>query len=89
MSRIGLGILLIIFGALFLLNSLEIIRPDFAMEYLNLVRKYWPGLLILSGLQIIIKEKNPKLAQALKWLIILLVGLWIFCMFFIERKWII
>lgn len=88
MSRILFGILLIIFGALFLLNTLDIIRPDLAMEYLNLVQKYWPGLLILLGLQIIVREKNPGLAQALKWLLILLAGLWIFCTFFIKSEWI-
>lgn len=89
MSRILFGILLIIFGALFLLNTLDIIRPDLAREYLNLVQKYWPGLLILLGLQIIVREKNPGLAQALKWLLILLAGLWIFCTFFIKSEWII
>jgi len=89
MSRIWFGILLIVFGTLFLFNTLDIIRPDLAMEYLNLVREYWPGWLILLGLQIIVGGKNPGLAQALKWLLILLAGLWIFCTFFIKSEWII
>ncbi len=89
MPRSWLGVLLIIFGTLFLLNTMDIIRPHFAMEYLNLIRKYWPGLLILLGLQIMVKEKNPGFSQALKWLLVLLAGLWIFCMFFIKSEWII
>lgn len=89
MSKIWLGVLLIIFGTLSLLNSMGIIGSDLYMEYLNLAQKYWPCLLILLGLQIIAREKNPKSAQFLKWLLILLIGLWFFCMVFWERKWII
>lgn len=89
MSRIWLGILLVMFGALFLLNSLDLIKPGFGMEYLNLIQKYWPGLLIILGFRIILKDKYPVPAEALKWLLILLISLWFFCMFFIERNWII
>ncbi|NLW47954.1 MAG: hypothetical protein GXY86_11540 [Firmicutes bacterium] len=89
MSKLWLGILLILFGTLSLLNSIGIISSNLYREYLNLARKYWPCLLILLGLQIIAWEKNPKLAQFLKWLLILLIGLWFFAMVFMERNWII
>jgi hypothetical protein len=89
MSKVWLGILLIVFGTLSLLNSIGVISSNLYMEYLNLARKYWPSLLILLGFQILAWEKNPKLAQLLKWLLILLIGLWFFCMFFMERNWII
>lgn len=89
MSKICFGILLIIFGSLSLLNSMGIIRSNLYLEYLDLARKYWPFLLIILGVQIIAREKNQKLAQFLKWLLILLIGLWFFCMVFMERSWII
>lgn len=89
MNKIWLGVLLIIFGVLSLLNSMGIIGSDLYGEYLSLARKYWPGLLILIGCQIIVREKNPSLAQFIKWVIILLVGLWFFCTVFVERNWII
>lgn len=89
MSKIWLGILLIIFGSLSLLNSMGIIRSDIYMEYLDLARKYWPVLLIILGAQIVAGEKNQKLAQFLKWLLILFIGLWFFCVIFMERSWII
>lgn len=89
MSRIYLGSLLIIFGTLFLLDSMDMVRPSLAGEYLKLFGKYWPGLLVLLGLNITLAEKNPGLAEALKWLILLLVGIWVFSMFFVERNWII
>lgn len=89
MSRIGLGSLLIIFGTLFLLNSADIIGSGTYTAYLELFQKYWPGLLILLGLKMVVAEKNTRLARALKWLIMLLVGLWIFGMFFVDRNWVI
>lgn len=89
MSRIFLGSLLIIFGTLFLLNSTEIINSGIYSKYIELFQKYWPGLLILLGLKMIVAGKNPGLAEALKWLIILLVGLWIFGEFFVARNWVI
>ncbi len=89
MSRIWLGVLLISFGTFFLLDSMELIKSNFYLDYLNLVRKYWPGMLILLGIRMIVKEKNPGLADALKWLLILLIGLWIFATFFMQRNWII
>lgn len=89
MSKICLGILLIIFGSLSLLNSLGIIGSNLYLEYLDMARKYWPFLLIIFGAQIVAREKNQKLAQFLKWLLILLIGLWFFCMIFMERSWII
>ncbi len=89
MSKIWLGVLLIIFGTLSLLNSMGFISSNLYIEYLNLTRKYWPSLLILFGLEIVVRDKNPKLAQFIKWSIIFLVALWIFCMIFIERNWVI
>lgn len=89
MSKIWLGVLLVIFGVLSLLNSMGFIGTDLYSEYVNLARKYWPGLLILLGCQIIVRDKNPNLAQFLKWLIILLVGFWVFCTVFVERNWVI
>lgn len=89
MSRIYLGSFLIIFGSLLLFNMAGIINPDIYWNFLKLFQKYWPGLLILLGLRMIIAGKNPGWAEALKWLIILLVGLWIFCVFFAARNWVI
>lgn len=89
MSRIGLGSLLIIFGTLFLLNSADIIGSGIYTAYLELFQKYWPGLLILLGLKMVVAEKKPRLAQALTWLLMLLVGFWIFGAFFIARNWVI
>lgn len=89
MSRICLGSLLIIFGTIFLLDSAGVIGSGIYTAYLKLFQKFWPGLLILLGLKMVVAEKNPGLARALKWLIILLIGLWIFGMFFVERNWVI
>jgi hypothetical protein len=89
MSRICLGSLLVIFGTLFLLNSAEIISSFIYLKYLNLFQKYWPGLLIILGLKMIIADKKPGLAEVLKWLVVLLIGLWIFAAVFVERNWII
>ena len=89
MSRICLGSLLIIFGTLLLLNSMGIISSGIYTEYLGLFQKYWPGLLILLGLKMVVAEKKPGWAEALKWLILLLVGFWIFGAFFVARNWVI
>lgn len=89
MSSISLGVLLIGFGVLFLLNSMGLIKYDYCLEFLNLADKYWPVFLILLGLQILLKDKSPELGRFLKWLLILLAGLWLFCVFFIERSWVI
>lgn len=89
MSRIYLGSLLISFGILLLLNMAGIINAGVCWRLLKLFQKYWPGLLILLGLRMILAGKNPGWAEALKWLVILLVGLWIFCAFFAARNWVI
>ena len=79
MSRIYLGSFFIIFGTLYLLVNMGIIRPFLAEEYLHLSGKYWPSLLVFWGLIIISAKKNPRLAEALRWLALLLVGIWLFC----------
>ncbi len=89
MSSIFLGSLMIVFGILFLLNNTGMIRSGLYMEYLKLFQKFWPGLLILLGVKMMIAGKNPGWAAALKWLIILLIGLWIFCAVFVTRSWVI
>ncbi len=54
MKRYWIGIILIIVGVLFLLNSFGIIACH------ELVHEYWPVLLILLGAIILIKDRKSK-----------------------------
>ena len=57
-SNIYWGFVLLAFGGLFLLRNLDIIDFQFAM------RTYWPLILIVVGLSIIIKSLSKKQQQS-------------------------
>lgn len=54
MKRYWLGILLIALGAIFLLDSLGVVT------FRSLMRHFWPVLLILVGIGILLKDRKSK-----------------------------
>lgn len=54
MKRYWLGILLIVLGAIFLLDSLGV------MAFKSLMRHFWPVLLILVGIGILLKDRKSQ-----------------------------
>lgn len=52
MKRSWIGIVLIIFGSLLLLDSLGV------MHFGDVIRKYWPIILILIGLNMLFRKQK-------------------------------
>lgn len=51
MKRYWIGIILIVIGVMFLLDSMGV------MEFNHIIRKFWPVALILVGINILLKRK--------------------------------
>lgn len=56
MRNVFWGIILIIFGVLFLLDNMDVI--DFG----DAIKMYWPLLLVLWGISILVKKKDSELS---------------------------
>ncbi|MGE5581351.1 MAG: LiaI-LiaF-like domain-containing protein [Bacillota bacterium] len=89
MNKIGLALILITLGIFLLLKNSNLLPDNFWPYYNNLARHYWPVLIILLGVQLLIKEKFRDLARLIFWLIVLLLGLWFFSQIIGENNWVI
>ncbi len=89
MNKIAIALFCILLGVLLLLKNSNLLPENFGTFYLELARHYWPALIILFGLELLVKEKNPYLGRILFWMILLLLGLWLFCRMTTADNWVI
>jgi hypothetical protein len=89
MNKIVLSIVFILLGVLLLLKNSNLLPDNLEAAYLDLARHYWPALIILFGLQLLIKERNRVLGRIIAWLILILIGLWLFCQVDGNNNWVI
>ncbi|HEY8464556.1 MAG TPA: DUF5668 domain-containing protein [Bacillota bacterium] len=87
MGRMVLGIGLISFGLGSLFKSWGWLPLNFCSSYQTWAREYWPLLFILGGIRILVKEHLPVLEKLLTVLILISVGLWIFCSIWARQEW--
>jgi hypothetical protein len=89
MNKIVISLFCILLGVLLLLKNSNLLPDNFGATYLELARHYWPALIILFGLEMLVKEKNPYLGRILFWIILLLFGLWLFFHMTTAENWVI
>lgn len=77
MARIGVALLLIVTGTTLLLKSVGWLPSDLGRIYLEWAGRYWPVLLILFGVKIMIGDKSHWIGETIRWVIWLLVAFWI------------
>jgi hypothetical protein len=78
-GRIIVAISLIFFGALSLLKRFDLFPIQWCTAYQQLAVEYWPVLLILGGVKLLVKKRAPALAAFLGLVIVLLGVLWVVC----------
>ncbi|HBE78760.1 MAG TPA: hypothetical protein DDW65_13440 [Firmicutes bacterium] len=88
MNKIALSIMLILFGVLLLLKNSNLLPDNFANTYLDLANHYWPTLIILFGIHLLVKDKLKIVSRVLSWLILILLGLWLFCHLAGPNNWV-
>jgi LiaI-LiaF-like transmembrane region len=88
MNKIALAVVMILFGLLLLLKNSNLLPDSFCSIYLHLAENYWPSLIILFGLQLLVKDRYKILSRILGWLILILLGLWLFCHLAGANNWI-
>jgi hypothetical protein len=88
MNKIALAISLILFGILLLLKNSNLLPDSFCTTYLDLAQHLWPALVILFGLQLLVKEKMRVLSRSILWGILVLIGLWLFCQMVGPNNWV-
>lgn len=89
MNKIALAIVFILLGILLLLKNSNLLPDSFCTAYLDLAKHYWPTLIILFGLQLLVKGRNRVLGRMIAWLILILLGLWLFCRMTGPNNWVI
>jgi hypothetical protein len=89
MNKIVMAVVFILFGVLLLLKNSNLLPDSFTTAYLDLAKHYWPTLIILFGLQLLIKDKNYFYGRVIFWLILFLLGLWLFCHITSPNNWVI
>jgi hypothetical protein len=87
--RLGPGLLLITIGLLLLLRTFHLLPEDSFRTYLKLSERFWPVLLILAGLRVMLGAWHRESAKAVGWLIVFLVALWLLCRAFTPTEWIV
>jgi uncharacterized membrane protein YcjF (UPF0283 family) len=88
MNKIALAVVLILFGVLLLLKNSNLLPDSFCTTYLDLANHFWPSLIILFGLQLLVKEKIRMLSRIIVWVILILLGLWLFCHMVGPNNWV-
>lgn len=88
MNKVALAAVLILFGILLLLKNCNLLPDSFCTTYLDLARHYWPSLIILFGLQLLVKEKIRLFSRIIVWVILILIGLWLFCQMAGPNNWV-
>ncbi len=89
MNKIAVAVLLIAFGILLLLKNSNMLPVNFCSFYLELAANYWPVLIVLFGANLLIKDKYWEWSRVIIWVIILLVGFWLFCTLSGQNNWVI
>ncbi|HBF36818.1 MAG TPA: hypothetical protein DDW50_05810 [Firmicutes bacterium] len=89
MNKIAVALFCILLGVLLLLKNSNLLPDNFGTFYLELARQYWPTLIVLLGLELLLKEKSPYLGRIIFWIILLLLGLWLFCRMTVANSWVI
>ena len=88
MNKVALAVVFILFGILLLLKNCNLLPDSFCTTYLDLARHYWPSLIILFGLHLLVKEKTRFLSRIIIWLILVLIGLWLFFQMVGPNNWV-
>ncbi|TCL61987.1 hypothetical protein EDC14_102916 [Hydrogenispora ethanolica] len=55
----------------------------------QIFERYWPALLVLAGVRLLIQRARPAWAFWLGWLIVLLAGLGLYCWLTASPQWVI
>ncbi len=79
---IGCGLLLFIKNAGWLPEAL-------GFTIARAFEKYWPVLIILAGLRVLVRKSSPGWAYWLGWLIVLLAAVGLYCWLTASREWVI
>jgi hypothetical protein len=79
LNRVPWAIILILAGTLLLLRSFHLL-PSFNSEMIfQIARQYWPVLLVLFGLHILVKDKTSAISEVIKWILIAFLAFYVFC----------
>jgi hypothetical protein len=87
MGKLPVAIFLILFGLVMLLRSLQLFPVDFFIIYQELAGRYWPVLLILLGVRILLRDRAQRLAGIIGGIVFLLIGIWVVCHFWAQPEW--
>lgn len=83
------GLLLIVIGIILFLKSLDLLPENIFATYLNLASHYWPVILILLGIKAVIPGKAEVISKIIRWMIILLIVLWLLSWLWGRPEWVI
>ncbi|HYH05017.1 MAG TPA: DUF5668 domain-containing protein [Bacillota bacterium] len=87
MGRMIVAVCLIGYGLAILVKNWGWLPVDFYTSYLKWAKEYWPVLLILLGVRVLVKNRFEVLEKVLGVLILLMVGLWFLCSFWRQSEW--
>jgi multisubunit Na+/H+ antiporter MnhG subunit len=87
MGRILVAVSLIFLGLVSLLRSLNVLPNSYCRLFQELAAKYWPVLLVLFGVKMMVKGHSKTLDALLGLLIIILVALWVVCKWAGPSDW--
>ena len=82
------AVCLIGYGLGILFKNWGWLPPDFYKSYLKWAQNYWPLLLVLLGVKVLVKDRFAILEKVLGILILLLIGLWILGSFWRQSEWV-
>lgn len=87
MVRMIVAVCLIGYGLGMLFKNWGWVPFGFYTAYLKWAKDYWPLILILFGVRVLVKDRFAVLEKVIGTLIVLMIGLWVLCNFWRQSAW--